>query len=91
MKFEQGRGVIARYTDFIPVNDKTPIISLGEGGTPLIYCLELSKRVGLGCDGDRKRCAARDRSLKESAFDTLASQAETMPFRISLSCFIIHS
>ncbi len=50
MKFEQGRGVIASYSDFLPVNDKTPIISLGEGDTPLIYCLELSKRVGRGCD-----------------------------------------
>src|SRR5437762_11837902 len=50
MKLEQGRGVIARYRDFLPVNDKTPIISLGEGGTPLIYCPELSKQVGRGCD-----------------------------------------
>src|SRR6266571_5816586 len=50
MKFEQGRGIIASYSDFLPVNDKTPIISLGEGDTPLIYCLELSKRVGRGCD-----------------------------------------
>ncbi len=50
MKLEQGRGVIARYRDFLPVNDKTPIISLGEGDTPLIYCPKLSKRVGRGCD-----------------------------------------
>jgi threonine synthase len=50
MKFKQGRGVIARYRDFLPINDKTPVISLGEGDTPLIYCRELSKRVGRGCD-----------------------------------------
>jgi threonine synthase len=50
MKLEQGRGVIARYRDFLPINDKTPVISLGEGDTPLIYCRELSKRVGRGCD-----------------------------------------
>ncbi len=47
---EQGRGVIARYRDFLPVNDKTPIVSLGEGDTPLIYCLRLSERIGRGCD-----------------------------------------
>src|SRR6266550_9029687 len=35
---ERGRGVIARYRDFLPVNDETPIVSLGEGDTPLIYC-----------------------------------------------------
>ena len=45
----QNRGVIARYRDFLPVNDETPVISLGEGDTPLIYCPELSKRVGRGC------------------------------------------
>jgi threonine synthase len=48
--FKRGRGIIARYRDFLPVNDKTPVISLGEGDTPLIHCLELGKRVGRGCD-----------------------------------------
>ncbi len=47
---ERGGGVIARYRDFLPVNDKTPIVSLGEGDTPLIYCLRLSERIGRGCD-----------------------------------------
>src|SRR6266446_5427893 len=47
---ERGRGVIARYRDFLPVNDKTPIVSLGEGDTPLIYCPRLSERIGSGCD-----------------------------------------
>jgi threonine synthase len=46
---ERGRGVIARYRDFLPVNDKTPLISLGEGDTPLIYCPKLSERIGRGC------------------------------------------
>jgi threonine synthase len=50
MKFKQGRGVIARYRDLLPISDQTPVISLGEGDTPLIYCRELSKRVGRGCD-----------------------------------------
>jgi threonine synthase len=50
MKFERGRGVIARYHDFLPINDKTPIISLGEGDTPLIYCPQLSARLGRDCD-----------------------------------------
>ena len=50
MKFEKGRGVIARYRDFLPISDKGPVISLGEGDTPLIHCPELSKRIGRGCD-----------------------------------------
>src|SRR6266511_5071275 len=69
MKFEQGRGVIARYSDFLPVNDKTPIISLGEGDTPLIYCPRLSKRIGRGCDvfvkneGVNPTCSFKDRGM----------------------------
>src|SRR4030095_4491202 len=47
---KQGRGVIAHYRDFLPISDKTPVISLGEGDTPLIHCPELGKRVGRGCD-----------------------------------------
>src|SRR6266576_1401354 len=47
---ERGRGVIARYRDFLPVNDETPIVSLGEGDTPLIYSPRLSERIGRGCD-----------------------------------------
>ena len=46
---KQGRGVIARYRDFLPVTDSTPIISLGEGDTPLLYSTRLSERVGRDC------------------------------------------
>src|SRR5439155_8071433 len=49
-KRQWARGVIERYGDFLPINDKTPIISLGEGNTPLIYCPKLSKRVGRNYD-----------------------------------------
>jgi threonine synthase len=42
--------VIACYRDFLPISENTPIISLGEGDTPLIYCPQLSKRVGRGCE-----------------------------------------
>src|SRR5215212_241857 len=42
----QSRGVIERYREFLPVSDSTPVISLGEGGTPLIYSRRLSEVVG---------------------------------------------
>lgn len=42
-------GVIARYREYLPISDATPIISLGEGDTPLIPCARLSERVGRGC------------------------------------------
>jgi threonine synthase len=39
-------GVMEGYRDYLPVTDSTPIVSLGEGNTPLVSCPRLSKRVG---------------------------------------------
>jgi threonine synthase len=39
-------GVIERYREYLPVAESTPIVSLGEGTTPLVFCPRLSKRVG---------------------------------------------
>lgn len=47
---QQGRGLIDRYREFLPVSDSTPIVSLGEGNTPLLYSAKLSQRVGRGCE-----------------------------------------
>src|SRR5216110_506587 len=41
-----GRGVIEHYREYLPVAESTPIVSLGEGNTPLVFCPQLSKRVG---------------------------------------------
>ena len=49
-KSQRSGGVIERYREFLPVSPATPIISLGEGNTPLIYSPRLSERVGRGCD-----------------------------------------
>lgn len=40
------RGVLREYADRLDISDATPIISLGEGGTPLIEAPSLSKRTG---------------------------------------------
>jgi len=49
-ELQQSRGVIERYREYLPVSSSTPIVFLGEGNTPLIYCPQLSKRVGRGCE-----------------------------------------
>ncbi|MFQ5952614.1 MAG: threonine synthase, partial [Candidatus Omnitrophota bacterium] len=41
-------GVIERYRDLLPVSDKTPVISVGEGDTPLIKADQIAKRIGPG-------------------------------------------
>jgi threonine synthase len=65
----KSRGVIARYREFLPVSDSTPIVSLGEGGTPLIVSPRLSKIVGRGCEvylkyeGLNPTCSFKDRGM----------------------------
>ncbi|HMJ07187.1 MAG TPA: threonine synthase [Chthoniobacterales bacterium] len=64
-----GRGVIARYREFLPVSDSTPVISLGEGGTPLIFSPRLSGIVGRECavylkyEGLNPTCSFKDRGM----------------------------
>jgi threonine synthase len=40
------RGVIEEYRQFLPVSDATPVVTLLEGGTPLIRASVISERVG---------------------------------------------
>lgn len=40
------QGVIARYRKYLPVTKNTPIVSLQEGNTPLIYASKISARLG---------------------------------------------
>src|SRR6266853_5855453 len=65
----RGRGVIARYRSFLPVSESTPIVSLGEGDTPLIFSPRLSAIVGRGCEvhvkyeGLNPTCSFKDRGM----------------------------
>lgn len=43
---QQWRGVLREYADRLEVSDATPIVTLGEGGTPLIPAPALSQRTG---------------------------------------------
>jgi len=42
------KGLIDKYRKFLPVTGKTPVISLNEGNTPLIFAGHLSKMAGKG-------------------------------------------
>lgn len=44
----QWRGVIEEYRDRLPVGPRTPVVTLREGGTPLVRARTLSERTG--CD-----------------------------------------
>jgi threonine synthase len=44
------RGVIEEYRKFLPVTDRTPVITLNEGNTPLIRAARLAKKIAPGID-----------------------------------------
>jgi threonine synthase len=43
-----GRGVLFKYRDFLPITPATPMITLGEGDTPLVRSVVLEKELGCG-------------------------------------------
>ena len=42
------KGVIDKYRQYLPVTDKTPVITLQEGNTPLIRADRLAEEIGAG-------------------------------------------
>jgi len=42
------KGVIKTYSEFLPVSEKTPVVTLKEGNTPLIEAENLSRHIGKG-------------------------------------------
>jgi threonine synthase len=41
------RGIIEKYREYLPVSEKTPVVTLCEGNTPLIFSEDLSAELGL--------------------------------------------
>lgn len=41
------QGLINKYRQYLPVTDKTPVITLNEGNTPLIKADNLAKKIGI--------------------------------------------
>src|ERR1043166_8929436 len=44
------RGVIEHYRRFLPVTEKTPVVSLNEGNTPLVRARNLEAIIGSGLE-----------------------------------------
>jgi threonine synthase len=63
----QWRGLIEEYRDRLPVSEATPVVTLREGGTPLVYACTLSERVGaevwLKYDGANPTGSFKDRGM----------------------------
>ncbi len=63
----QWRGVIEEYRDRLPVSSRTPIVTLREGGTPLIEAKNLSKllnnEIWLKYEGTNPTGSFKDRGM----------------------------
>ncbi len=61
------RGVMEEYRDFLPITEKTPVVTLLEGGTPLLPAPRLSERVGaevwLKVEGANPTGSFKDRGM----------------------------
>ncbi len=63
------RGVIEEYRDFLPVTDKTPIVTLHEGNTPLVPAPRLAEatdarmQIYLKCEGFNPTGSFKDRGM----------------------------
>jgi threonine synthase len=47
LRSDRSVGVLRRYAPYLPITDATPMISLGEGSTPLVRSRTLVRRTGL--------------------------------------------
>ena len=73
------RGVMEEYRDLLPIGAHTPVVTLLEGGTPLLPAPRLSERVGAdvwlkveganptGCFKDRGMTMAISMAVEEGA------------------------
>lgn len=63
----QWRGVIEEYRHRLPVSKKTPVVSLCEGGTPLIYACVISEmldnEIWLKFEGANPTGSFKDRGM----------------------------
>ena len=61
------RGVIEEYRDRLPVDDATPVVTLCEGGTPLVRSEPLSQATGcevwLKYEGANPTASFKDRGM----------------------------
>ena len=73
----QWRGVIREYADRLPVTESTKVITLGEGGTPLVHAQKLSELTGstvyLKVEGMNPTGSFKDRGMTMAMTAAVAS------------------
>ena len=78
----QWRGLIEEYRDRLPVSDATPVITLREGGTPLVHSEALSAHTGaevwLKYDGANPTGSFKDRGMTLAISKAVEEGAEAV-------------
>ena len=78
----QWRGVIREYADRLPVSETTEIITLGEGGTPLVFASALSEltrsQVYLKVEGMNPTGSFKDRGMTMAITAAIESGAKAV-------------
>jgi threonine synthase len=74
--------LISRYRDRLPVTDATPVVSLGEGSTPLVRAERLSERLGLElwlkCESANPTGSFKDRGMTVAVSKAVEEGAEAV-------------
>ena len=77
-----GRGVIDRYRTYLPVSEATPIVSLGEGSTPLVFAPRLSERIDcrvlIKCEGLNPTGSFKDRGMTVAVSKAVEGGAQAL-------------
>jgi threonine synthase len=78
----QWRGIIEEYRDRLPVSDGTPVVTLGEGGTPLVRSDPLSRETGcevwLKYDGANPTGSFKDRGMTLAISKAMEERAKAV-------------
>jgi threonine synthase len=82
MPTRQWRGVIEEYRDRLPVTDATPVITLREGGTPLVPAPYVSELIGrevyLKVEGANPTGSFKDRGMTVAISKAVESGAQAV-------------
>ena len=76
------RGVIEAYREFLPVSDKTPVVTLLEGNTPLVEATYIGRQLGvqvfLKYEGLNPTGSFKDRGMTMAVSKALEEGAKTV-------------
>jgi threonine synthase len=76
-------GILGRDREYLPVNDETPLFSLGEGFTPLVHARWLGDELGLRhlylkCEGQNPTGSFKDRGMVLAVAKAIEENAQAI-------------